>query len=151
MKDLYLSDPPFNQESPEFRKWLEAVCDAKLNLPLRGWVPVYTCNGAMTYTSVSTTFSSYIKVGPLVFFWLRASGTIGGVVNTTINVTPPATVSPSYDRILVPTHVADGGTWGAGFTAIDAVNNLLLVRKEAVSNYTAGTVEIRLSGFLIAA
>lgn len=54
------------------------------------WSPSYSCSGSMTYTTVTTNYAKYIRVGKLIIASIYASGTTGGVASTEIRATLPA-------------------------------------------------------------
>ena len=72
------------------------------------WTPSYSASGAMTYTTVTTTYARYCLLGNSVHFQIKALGTTGGVASTQLRFTVP--IQPKRDT-------ADG--MGGGCTIID--------------------------------
>lgn len=62
------------------------------------WSPTYSGTGSLTFTTVTTNVAQYIQVGKLVICHLNATGTTGGVTNTTIQATLPVTAVDSNNR-----------------------------------------------------
>lgn len=58
---------------------------------LTSWTPTYSASGSMTYTSVTTQFGKYLKIGKGVYFQLWAAGTTGGTASNALIATLPFT------------------------------------------------------------
>ena len=111
------------------------------------WTPAYAASGSLTYTSVTTTFAKYKLVGDSMLFWeLRATGTLGGVASTTITNTVP------FEAL----QIASSPLAGSGNTATVAARvflsagtpDLIAWSKYDVSNYaTSGSNVLNGQGF----
>lgn len=63
------------------------------------WVPTYSANGSMTYTSVTTDMAEYVIRDREIFVELEHHGTVGGTVSHSIIATAPFTarnVNPAF-------------------------------------------------------
>lgn len=103
-----------------------------------GWtafVPTYAATGSMTYTSVTTSYAAYIKLGKIVIFQMSATGTTGGTASNGITFTFPVSIA---------TAPANQGSVFAGFTdsiaafAFPTAATTIEVRRYDNSNYPLG-------------
>jgi hypothetical protein len=53
------------------------------------WTPTYSAGGAMTFTGVTTRVARYSVQGPIVYLYMRSTGTTGGVASNNIQFTLP--------------------------------------------------------------
>lgn len=109
------------------------------------WTPTYTPNGAMTYSSVTTTFARYKIVGKELRFRIAVTGTVGGVPSNYIAFSLPATVvneQPSASVVLTDNAL----TPVVGSITLASTTSYAFWRFDRAS-YTAGTVAAVIHGF----
>lgn len=70
---------------------IEGIFTSTFPLSWLTWVPTYSASGTMTFTSVTTSYAYYIRIGGLVLFHISASGTVGGTPSTGLRFTVPVT------------------------------------------------------------
>lgn len=100
------------------------------------WVPTYGAGGSMTFTSVSTTFARYIRVGKIIILNIYALGTTGGSASGTLTATLPVTAAAAF---------IGGGGWctDAGASSLGAqvycgTTSVLTVARYDGANFTLG-------------
>jgi len=108
------------------------------------WVPVFTPAAPMTFSGVSVPVARYITIGNIVFFNLVATGTTGVGASANINFTLP--VAPLGDAISCSALVNDVNRL-AGAAQIILATASVDVRKYDSSNYSLGSISLRVSGF----
>jgi hypothetical protein len=113
---------------------------ANLTSEWTDWTPVYTPNGSMTFTSVTTT-ARYKIVGKSFTFELIVAGTTGGVANSFIGFTLPSGVIPRNSNFLV-CYMDNNGTNTTGFVRFDGTNIAGLYKNDG-SNFTLGTTQFK--------
>lgn len=105
------------------------------------YTPSVSGNGSMTYTSQTITTARYIKMGRLVVANVRVTGTIGGVLNTTLVFSipvPAATIYASIDPSGSVTYV-DGGAKTAGIIIGNGDQTNFGICHYDSSNWTSGS------------
>jgi hypothetical protein len=111
------------------------------------WSPVYTPSGSMTFTSVTTTFAEYTKIGNFVFVNLRAQGTIGGTLSNAIGISFPLTFAkvdtPLGGFYRQPT-TSGSIPVALGFCSGTSIS----FRRGDATNFIADTLTIRLTGWV---
>ena len=112
------------------------------------WSPTYTPAGGMTFTGVTTDYAKYFQIGKLVFYSLRVSGTIGGVLNNGIYFSAPVTIGDIASCYANSARVSNYN--GPGISEPLSAANIWMYRGD-LSNYTAGGVTIWAKGFYEAA
>lgn len=111
--------------------------NAQTNMLERGsWTPTYSCSGAMTYTPVTTTFAFYARIGSLVAFHVRATGTTVAPANTTIFISAPFTMyNPGANMACVATAIDVGNFVARGYLK-PADSTIAVVR----TDFTTGDI-----------
>ena len=61
------------------------------------WTPTVTASGSMTVSSVSFTLNEYLRIGPLVFFQIHCTLTLGGTLSSVVYFTVPVSMSAQPD------------------------------------------------------
>ncbi len=101
--------------------------------------PELSANGAMTLTAIQNNQGLYTTINNLVFFWVFAQYTIGGVANSIIFFTLPLSPDISLQNgqpFNAHAVVGDGATGGmAGTALLSSTDNTVGVRKYDASNY----------------
>lgn len=59
------------------------------DLEIKTWEPSFRANGSLTLSSVEAEIAEYLEVGNLIWIWVVASFTTGGVASNTIYFTLP--------------------------------------------------------------
>lgn len=114
---------------------------------MQSWTPTYGASGAMTFTGVTTTYAKYIQIGKLVFFWVAATGTLGGTINTGITFTLPLTSTTSGGSYGSATVLPSGGS-NVGAQLLATSTTVALVRRYDNANITLGAgAAINAQGF----
>jgi len=110
------------------------------------WTPNYTQYTTMTFTSITTNFARYCKVGKLCFIELSAYGTLGGTINDSIDFSPP--IAGTHE-IFMPAGWAQPYTdvLSSGVMRSNSAGTVFRVYKADVAQYQVGnTVKIVVSG-----
>jgi hypothetical protein len=100
----------------------------------------FTANGSMTWTVESADLSTfaYVEMGKLLIVAVTVTGAVvGGVVNTTLQVTLPAQ-HVAARNMSIPVWVTDAGTKAIGVARVTAGSAVIAVQKVDGSNWTAG-------------
>lgn len=104
------------------------------------WLPTYTADGSMTYTSTSTGY--YKVIGEMCEIGLRAQGTTGVSANNQIYATLPfATPSTADTGEVVCTAVIDNSASKGGLTRDTGVAGKVGVQRYDAGNFTIGANE----------
>lgn len=104
---------------------------------LLSYVPAWSANASMTYTTVTTTIARYQVIGRRCKIFVRGSGTIGGTPNVSVLATLP------FESALIAT-AAETGT-GTGDTVFGRVfisagtPDVAIIQRYDGANWTAGT------------
>lgn len=78
------------------------------------WSPTYTGNGSLTYTSTTTDYALWMKLGKWQVHLLRVTGTTGGVDDGSIQYSMP----PGYTiNTRNSAYVGAGGGWFYGMSS----------------------------------
>lgn len=101
------------------------------------WVPAWTANGSMTYTSISTDIAKYQIVGRRTKVFVRASGTIGGTPNTTISATLPFESAYVGTAAEIGMATADSVIGRASIVA--GTPDTMALQRYDIGNWTAGS------------
>lgn len=101
------------------------------------WTPVWSANGSMTYTTITTQIANYQIISRKLNMFVRSSGTIGGTPNTNILCTAP------FSSVYVATANEQGPATGDSvvgrvFIASGTPNTLTFQRYD-IGNWTAGS------------
>ncbi len=101
----------------------------------------YTANGSMTWTLDSadvTTQAYWLKGRSLTVSWFLVSTTVGGVVNTNLQIGNAAwgTFTAAKSTINPVVLNDNGGGNAIGFAQINATGTLILLNKVAAANWT---------------
>jgi hypothetical protein len=116
---------------------------ATLDLDFLPFFPTYSAEGAMTFTSTTTTTAIYFQMGDFIWVSVEASGTIGGspletdIYCTLTGFTLGVTGQQLACQVTVP-----GSGDGAGLAEVTStpVNSIRIRRGDALgSNWLAGT------------
>jgi hypothetical protein len=107
------------------------------------WTPTVTASGSMTISSLTITDAQYVRVGPLVYFKLQFSCTLGGTASNTIYATVP--VNYAGTNSLVPAFHSNGGWYNA--IAQMANTNQIEIQAQGLGNYVLGAYTAYVSGF----
>lgn len=99
------------------------------------WLPTYSSNGSMTYTSVTGT-TIYKLSGDVCHFIILVAGTTAGSTTTGIGVTLPIT-SFALDQPGASSYYDAGG--GAGFFTINTPWNIVYMYKQAEATWGIGS------------
>ena len=123
------------------------------------WIPTYSANGSMTYSSVTTTAAWYTQIGRLCFFQISASGTTGGSADSWIGASLPLDTVSSYNSSTLQGaaagSLAESGTpantahvWISDSDNGSGVNGLVKVYKSDRTNLglSSGTA-MQVTGF----
>lgn len=131
---------------------IEGIFSSGFPLEFSTWSPSYSASGSMTFTSVTTDVAKYIRIGDLVLFFIKATGTTGGTPDTTLQFTIPITASSnavSANSALVAFTADTSTVGGYGFISTTTVAG---VRKYDSNNYGSGSSrQIFCAGFYEAA
>jgi len=101
------------------------------------WTPVYTPNGSMSFTSITTTTARYKQTGKTFVFELNVSGTTGGSASTNISMTLPSGITTKNQSILI-CYMNNNGTNTTGRAVFDGTNNVALAKIDG-GNFALGT------------
>lgn len=110
------------------------------------WNPTYSASGAMTFTSVTTTYAKYVDVGGLRFISLSATGTAGGTASIYLGFTLPSTPVSMGETFTAS--VRDNSIDKGGF-CIQSSGATYYVSRYDNANFTLGSVIIRVQGFYL--
>jgi hypothetical protein len=146
---LVISGPPTNIEIVEGKSltpgWLSWFANF-FGVPTwrNDFFPAVTPSGAMTASGVAGTFQ-YLRIGPLVFFYLGISMTLGGTPSDHVTFSlplAPVTVNamPCAGAITTPS-----GTFSPAF--FQANGGALLAYLSPVATFAAGANTFYVSGF----
>jgi len=101
------------------------------------WLPIYGGTGAMTYTSVTTTFFKFCRIGKMIHIIWNCIGITGGTENQAISFTLPVTSNAGSWNIRGACWGSDGATYTAcAYQNLD--NNTMLIYKTGVGNWGLG-------------
>lgn len=126
---------------------IEGIFTSGFPTTFLAWTPTYGASGSMTFTSVSTAVARYIRIGKLIWFYLDATGTTGGVASTDLTHTLPI-ASLGTGFVSCSCAVSDSNII-SGTNRIGSVGN---IRKYDSSNWGLGAGrQIITSGFYEAA
>lgn len=112
------------------------------------WQPVYSANGSMTYTSVTTDIANYKIRYDALCFELKAHGTTGGVANNQCIASTPFSATNGGQGLPVAAYMNEStnlaavcyfGTASLGFTKYDNSNWGL-----GANRYIAGVGQFRI-------
>lgn len=103
------------------------------------YLPTYSGEGALTYTSVTTNQAYYQIIDRNVFTTISAQGTTGGTVSPSIITSMPFVAIAGDHNGAVSIRDATSGAQVAGWGIIDGNTNLFYVRKIDTTNYGLGT------------
>lgn len=104
---------------------------------IKSWSPSYTGSGSLTYTLVTTQVGQYRRIGNLCYWWLRATGTVGGT-GTSINVSAPEGISVLNGDVAMATILTDGTTVAGYFSYNSTANTIVFTRLDA-ANWGTGS------------
>lgn len=106
---------------------------------IKTWTPSYSGNDLMTYTSVTTLIASYRRRGPVIQFYIYATGTVGGTPSSLLQASLPVE-GDALTGNAIACAAADGGQFRAGWADRNLVTGTTSVRigKGDGTNYTAG-------------
>jgi len=114
------------------------------------WAPTYSLGGSMTLTSVTTSIATYIQVGPLVWFTVVFSGTIGGTVNNSgIGISLPISGASLGQNVNVACTINGAGytSWTPAYAIIEAGSpGILGIVAPNGAVFTAGSLQVQISG-----
>lgn len=111
------------------------------------WTPVpfaaanFSANGAMTWTVAASgvTTNRYTYIGKTLLWSVWVTGTVGGVANTTLQLTLPNGAKAAYAAAPLVCFCYDNtGTYVDGNLRIAQGGTQLLVDKATPANWTAG-------------
>ncbi len=106
--------------------------------------PAISASGVMTVSAVTVNEANYIRIGPIVFFKLYISLTIGGTVSTNVNITLPiAQVGVQPDNVTVNNWF---GSWIAGSGTCTGTS-LKIYQANQANNFSLGAQYITANGF----
>ena len=109
------------------------------------WTPGFSGSSGMTITSITITTAQYLVVGPIVYFELIASFTIGAPLSNTIFFTPPPLALVGANNVLP---VLFTGPSQQGIAQASFVNTTTCqVILNPTANYIAGTTTLNVTGF----
>lgn len=108
--------------------------------------PVYTGEGTLTYTSVSTTRARWAQLGKLVWLDLQASGTTAGA-GLAIHVSLPVTPAATQLSYLVKIRDAGSGFYAVGVGRITVANGMEFYNI-TVTNWSTGTARLITCGLI---
>ena len=117
---------------------IEGIGSSSHPLAWTTWSPTYSASGSMTFTSVTTNYAKYLRIGKLIIFAIKATGTTGGTPDTTLQFTLPVTASSDAVTGNSPfsAFTNDSSTVGGfGFVSSSTVGG---VRKYDATNYASG-------------
>lgn len=100
------------------------------------WVPTYGATGSMTWPA-STTVARFWRRGGVWGFYIRASGTTGGVADNGLTFTVPVTVV-NYGSLTAAAAVYEGGSTQLAGVAEMSSSTTFLIRKYDGSNFGLG-------------
>lgn len=100
------------------------------------WSPSYGGIFSMTYTSVTTRVAKFNIIGKYVFFYVAATGTIGGSPSQAVTVSLPATSSLGQSHNAGGAIINPGGTIVPGCWQLESTT---LISVYYGSNWSAGT------------
>lgn len=105
------------------------------------YTTTYTCEGAMTYSSVTQNYCKFALVGTTCIIKMRAMGTTGGSASNAIYFTLPIGASSMYGLTGASAAVFDGGGVKGAFIWERAADKCGIFKYDA-SNYALGGSEI---------
>ena len=105
------------------------------------YTATYTCEGAMTYSSVTQNYCKFALVGTTCIIKMRATGTTGGSASNAIYFTLPIGASSMYGLTGASAAVFDGGGVKGAFIWESATDKCGIFKYDA-SNYALGGSEI---------
>lgn len=111
------------------------------------WTPTITASGSMTVSSVTVQGAIYLRVGPIVYFTLEATFTLGGTASTTVYISPPITIDNTAG--LTTTFIAyqyNGSTWSAAFGYCSSANVNFQVTPNGGGNWALGSAGVAING-----
>ena len=109
------------------------------------WNPTLGAVDSMTYTSTSLTYARYCQIGSTVFFAIAFTGTVGGTLSNAVTFTAP--VAPATIAPTQPAQVIEGTTKYIGVWIWDVATSKIEIQFTDGSNFGAGTVATKASGF----
>lgn len=113
------------------------------------WTPTITTNNAaMTITGVSVVDAQYFRVGPVLYFKVAFSFTLGGTMDFGVYCTLPVALVGNYSALAAAFIQSPAGA----NTAMPAVartdsNQGVVIRYGAALNFVAGLYNVVISGF----
>ncbi len=129
---------------------IEGIFVAGFPLTWTGWTPTYGVPGGLTYGSVTTTAAKYIQIGKLVFFYIRCSGTLGGLAAGGLSFTAPVAQSTANDTACGSVMTVDNGTYKTGILALQTSNRIFAYKHDLAAWATSGTATLSGCGFYAA-
>lgn len=93
-------------------------------------------SGSMTWTSLTITRATYLKMGPIVFMDLAVLGTTGGVASTDLTLSLPYSAKADGNPQQFPITIRDNSVYITGFALISSAGTTLTIRKESTANWT---------------
>lgn len=144
MKDLQLFPPPREMGSFRFRKWLESLFLAKLNIPWTDWTPTLTGSGSMGVASPTITRARYRILRNDVDVAVEASCTVSAPLSTTLFISEPSAVSAVDSNHPLEAMIHDNGTLVEA-TCWHASNQINIKRFDG-DTLTAGPVAVYIRG-----
>ena len=124
--------------------YLEPATSTSLN----SWSPSFAASASMTFTSVTTTYSAWQRVGDMVYISLRATGTIGGTPSTYVTATLPLTAKNIGDYQFGSAYINQTGIAShSGYGAFIANSTELQIHQHDESNYAAGSLDLGINAF----
>lgn len=126
---------------------------AKIPTPVNTHMPEYSASGSMTFTSVVTSAFQYIHSGKMCQFSMSCEGTVGGTPGSSLYFTLPLERDIDFRSFNYPAfacYVFDNSAVVAGVAYCEASRNkLVTVRRYDGAAYTAGTVQLYVSGAFV--
>lgn len=111
----------------------------KPGLTYQTWTPVYTPQGAMTYTGVATPLAVYAVDGKFVHLMIRTTGTIGGTPDPNLDFSLPELPSVGANSFYELLPITNGGADALGYIRLQTGNANARVFPVAPSgNWAAG-------------
>jgi hypothetical protein len=100
----------------------------------------------MTVSGLTITDAQYIRIGPLVFFKIQASLTLGGTASTAVIASLPVTVAGQASACTAMVH-GFGLNWQPGYGLIDNATSTCRVSLSNEANYALGAAIVMIEGF----
>lgn len=126
-------------------------CSSIVSPNFSTWTPAVTASGSMTVSGVTITTAQYTQVGPLIFFQVSASFTLGGTAATDVYISlPVAPVGADYTPVSASGSPNDAKTqelliaftdWSGG-----SAPTAITVRMNPFASWPAGATSVRVAG-----